>query len=270
MTVYKSERLDDSGGRYYLDHEDKEYISITTLLSKYEDKSGLQMWTNKIGEEEAIRIRNEAALRGKNTHSEVEAFFNTKHTGIAGVAEYGRHAQAAIEKFYSKVQPVREEGVLLFEPYKNVRVAGRFDQLLHIPENTFRYCDSQDYVLPGNVIVDLKTKDKQPRLDKLDYIVKHLMQISAYAKMLNAAEGIDIKGGCIVFAVALKTKACCKILHIDREAIDFYWKFVYNMLLDFYSIQPIKQTWKEIVQEASCTYDFVNDCFIDYTPREIY
>lgn len=270
MTVYKGERTDDSGKRVYLDDKQNEYVSITTLLSAYEDKSGLTAWSERIGAEEAIRIRDEAAKRGTRTHSEVEAFFNSKHTGIAGVAEFSSHASVAIDKFYSKVEPVREEGVVLWEPYKDVRVAGRFDQLLHIPAETFRYCDTNDYVLPGNVIVDLKTKDKQPRLDKIDYIVKHLMQISSYAKMLMATQNIEIKGGCIVYAVALKTKNCCRILHIDEDCMQFYWDKVLNMLLDYYGIQSMKQTWRDIVKEASCTYDFIVDQFISYEPREIY
>lgn len=268
MTQYKGELI-DKGRRIYLDHNDKEYISVTTLLSHYEDKTHLNNWSQRIGEDEANRIRDEAALRGKNTHSQIETYFNNKHSNNDEVVEFNKYATAAVEKFYSRVQPVKEEGVLLWEPFHNIRVGGRFDQLLYLPPNTFTYCGTDEYVLPGNVIVDLKTKDKQPRLDKLDFIVKHLLQIATYAKMLNATEQIEVKGGCIVYAVALKTKSCCKILHIDKECIDFYWSKVVDMLLDFYGVQSMKQTWRDIIREACYTYDFITNDFISYEPREI-
>lgn len=268
-TEYKGERLDDNGRRFYTDQFDNDYVSVTTLLSKYEDKSGLTDWINRIGKDEADRIRDESAERGKIAHSQIEDFFDNLRKGTEPKQSYDGHALAAINGFYSKVTPVREEGVLLWEPRQNARLAGRFDQIVNLPDNSFLYRNCSEPVSGGLLIADLKTKDKQPRLDKLEYILKHLLQISTYAAMLKANEGLDIKGGCIVYAVNLKRKKCCRVVHIDKESMDFYWSKTYEMLLDYYGIKRYTQTWKELADEASCTYDFLAGRFISYEPKEI-
>jgi hypothetical protein len=61
-------------GRLYIDSEDKLYISTTSLLSIYEDKTGLNAWIAKLGEEEAIKQRDEAANRGTLAHLDIEDF----------------------------------------------------------------------------------------------------------------------------------------------------------------------------------------------------
>ena len=90
--------------------------------------------------------------------------------------------------------------------------------------------------------------------------------------MLNSdiSQNLNISGACIVYAVVLKTKEVCKVLHIDKKAIDFYWSHVYNMLLDYYGIQPMTLSWGDIIKEATCSYDFIYNQFIDYEPKEIY
>lgn len=271
---YGSENTSTGGSRVYLDTEGREYVSITTLLSKYEDKTILNNWVNRVGEEQADVVREDACERGKLAHSSIEAYFQQNTISLPLPLDShildNRFARVAIDTFYSKVEPIQEEGVVFGEPYPGARLAGRFDQLLHIPDKTFRFVHDNEYVKPKNVIVDLKTKVKSPRLDKLDFILKHLLQISAYATLLNSSQSFNISGGCIVYAVALKTKEVCKVLHIDKECIDFYWKHVYDMLLDYYGIQPMKKTWKDIIREAGCSYDFVSDSFVDYEPKEIY
>ena len=269
--TYTGEITHESGKRLYLDEKGREYTSVTTLLSNYEDKSFLDSWKERIGEEEANRIRDAAALRGTIAHSQIESYFEAQRSNtVAEFSGSSPYATAAIDKFYSRVSPVREEDVVLWEPYPGCRLAGRFDQLIYLPENTFRYCDTDEEVAPGVVICDLKTKDKQPRLDKIDFVIKHLLQISTYAKMLSVTQGVDIVGGCVVFAVVLKTKTACRIIRIDKEDMEFYWGKVFDMLLDFNGIAPLTQTWSELIDEASCHYDFLTGQFSSHKPREIF
>lgn len=255
----------EDGTRIYV-KDKKNYVSITTLLSRYEDKTTLNSWKQRIGLEEANRISSEAASRGTITHGQIENFYGFNPENIA---PYNPYANIAIEKFYSKVTAIDLESVVFYEHESGARVAGRYDQLLEIQENTFQYKESDTFVPGGLVIADLKTKDKQPRLDKIDYIFKHLLQISAYAKILEQTEGKAITGACIIYAIKLKTKECCRVFYLNKEKIDFYWLCVQNILLDFFKKQSLTHTWKEMIALANCTFDLKTDMFIDYLPREI-
>ena len=55
-------------GRFYDCHGHK-LPSVTSILSKTkEDNDGIKRWIERVGEEEANRIRQEAAIRGTNMH----------------------------------------------------------------------------------------------------------------------------------------------------------------------------------------------------------
>ena len=55
-------------GRFYDCHGHK-LPSVTSILSKTkEDNDGIKQWIERVGEEEANRIRQEAAIRGTNMH----------------------------------------------------------------------------------------------------------------------------------------------------------------------------------------------------------
>lgn len=50
------------------------YPSVSTVLSETGDKSGLEKWRAKVGEEEATRITEAAAERGRMMHSIIESY----------------------------------------------------------------------------------------------------------------------------------------------------------------------------------------------------
>src|SRR6056300_420771 len=72
-TTIKAETL-ETGRTYFT--PDGDYASITTLLGKTADKTWLQAWIDKVGEEEARRVSKEATDRGTIVHEIAEHYFN--------------------------------------------------------------------------------------------------------------------------------------------------------------------------------------------------
>ena len=55
-------------GRYYVVNENIQLPSVTTILGEMTDKSGIEKWKKRIGEEKANKISNDAADRGTFMH----------------------------------------------------------------------------------------------------------------------------------------------------------------------------------------------------------
>lgn len=80
---------DGSGRRYAWNGS--EYSSVTTILSKFEDKAFLAGWKKRVGAEEAERIRDTASTHGSNTHNALENHFKCHHDHL--LVQENRHLQ---------------------------------------------------------------------------------------------------------------------------------------------------------------------------------
>ena len=111
------------GPRRFYSIAGKNYPSITTCLSDY-DKEALQEWIDRVGPEEAERIKKQAARRGKRVHEGVECFvrgidFNAGNPLVAqGVAKIARVLSERMDRVYGIE-------TALYSDY--LRVAGRTD-----------------------------------------------------------------------------------------------------------------------------------------------
>ena len=68
----KISRDQSTGIRLYKTPEDHLVPSVTTILSKTKDMSGLQKWEDRVGKKRAEKIRNEAASTGTSMHKFLE------------------------------------------------------------------------------------------------------------------------------------------------------------------------------------------------------
>ena len=59
---YTSLKKEDGESRLYLTPDGESLPSVTTILSKAKDRSGLKKWRQRVGEEEAERIMRELSL----------------------------------------------------------------------------------------------------------------------------------------------------------------------------------------------------------------
>lgn len=256
--------INDKGLRVYTDANGLDYISCTSLLGLYEDQSGLRIWEEKLGIEEANRQRDEAAERGTYAHELVEWYLNApldkRHELELECPSV--YAKNAIKGFYSNVVPLEMEEVLLFNDGK-VRFAGRFDQIVEFPDGTFCFEDGT-YVPGGRVMVDLKTKAQSKGI-KHTFIFKHLLQASAYIVAKEAQSGIKLDGAVIVFSYPRS----CKKVYLSRYSVDKYWDVYYKLLSDYYSIKPLTESWNYLSSRMEYAWCDKTLSFESYTADTI-
>ena len=88
---YAALKREDGETRLYLTPDGESLPSVTTILSKAKDRSGLKKWRQRVGEKEAERIMRESAQIGTALHLYIERLVNKKGykdlTKIVKIAE---------------------------------------------------------------------------------------------------------------------------------------------------------------------------------------
>lgn len=74
----------DDGTRYYVTPNGKRLPSVTTVLSELSKKS-IDNWIQRVGQEEANRIRRRATDRGTKLHSLVEKYLKNENNIFEGI-----------------------------------------------------------------------------------------------------------------------------------------------------------------------------------------
>ena len=77
FTLEELEADTTENGRFYTTPSGQILPSITTVLS-VKNKSGLDAWRKRVGEEEANRVMNQASLRGTAVHQLAEDYVNNE------------------------------------------------------------------------------------------------------------------------------------------------------------------------------------------------
>ena len=180
LTELEADTTDN--GRFYTTPSGEILPSITTVLS-VQNKSGLDAWRKRVGEEEANRVMNQASLRGTAVHQLAEDYVNNEK-------DWSKGAMPANVFTFNTVKPVLDEHMdniwIQEAPLYSERlsVAGRVD------------CIAEwDGVLP---IIDYKTS-KRPKPRK--YVESYFIQEAAYAAMFYERTGVPIKQIVTVIAV---------------------------------------------------------------------
>lgn len=177
----KLKRMDLPTGRVYtLDGTDP-VPSVTTILSETKDKTHLDAWAERVGQEEANRIKNEAATVGTHMHSVVERLLlnrplETPRTWLQ-VKGY-RMGYLLVETFMPNVDEVWGTEIPLLYPTK---YAGTSD------------CIGIYKGKPS--IIDFKQAN---RMKKRAWIEDYFVQLAAYAEAHNKQHGTDINQGVIL------------------------------------------------------------------------
>lgn len=171
------ERIDHPTGRKYVTNGTP-VPSVTTILSKTKDTSGIDQWVKSVGVAEAERIKVEASTLGSAMHDNLEKY-------ILGQPMTGQYmskvlADVIIKGGLSKVDEVWGTEVAVFS--KDL-YAGTTD-LVGIHHGT-------------PAIMDFKNslKDK-----KKEWIEDYFMQLCAYSMAHNEMYGTDIRKGVVMIA----------------------------------------------------------------------
>ena len=152
--------------------------SVTTILSKTKDQTGLNAWKARVGEQEAQRIVTEAAGVGTALHNNLEKF-------LAGEKRVPGNNLV-------HVQANKMADIIIENGIADVDEVWGIEQGLYYPE---MYSGTTDLcgVYKGNpAIMDFKQTNKPKKKERVD---DYYLQMAAYATAHNKVYGTDIREG---------------------------------------------------------------------------
>ena len=178
-TYVRGTQAMEHGSRIY-DFNGMRMPSVTTILSKTKDQSFLTAWKNRVGHENAERIKNVSSNRGTAMHKFLEK--HIEDVGYDDLTTLGREAKAMANK-------IIEDGLSQVSEYYGSEV------MLYYPD---LYAGSTDLVCRHDgmeTIVDFKQAN---RPKKEEWIEDYYLQIAAYAMAHDSVHGSNIQQGVIM------------------------------------------------------------------------
>ena len=172
-------RTTEHGSRTYDVHGTK-LPSVTTILDKTKDKSYLDKWRAKVGDEEAERIKNLYSKRVTSMHKFIEKHITGE--GYDDLTEIGQQAKPMAQK-------IIDIGLTPITEYYGSEVSLYYPGL---------YAGSTDLVCIHNgkeTIIDFKQANRPKRED---WIQDYFLQIGAYAMAHDHVHGSNIEQGVIM------------------------------------------------------------------------
>lgn len=171
----------DGETRLYETPQGNRYPSVTTVLGKMTDKSALEAWKKRVGEDEAARVSSRAASRGTNIHTMCEKYILGEEIDTSMPHNMLMFNQ--IKKVLdARVDMIRATECTLFSDH--LRVAGTTDLVANFDGRLS--------------IIDYKTSSK---LKRKDWIESYFLQASLYSFMLWEMENIAVKDIVIIIGV---------------------------------------------------------------------
>jgi hypothetical protein len=159
--------------------------SVTTILSRTKDQTGLQLWRESVGVDRADFICNLASFRGTRHHDAIERYLLD---GTEPAFDYlNTPYWKSTRSFLNRIRkPLVTEGSV----YHPLRYAGAFDCIAYMDD---------DEAQPS--LLDWKTADKLRNPVKM---YEYSLQVAAYTAAANYVykpQGLDIKRAFIVVAL---------------------------------------------------------------------
>ena len=177
---YADLKRQDGAVRLYLTPDGESLPSVTTVLSKTKDKSGLDRWRKRVGEKTAEKIIADSSQIGTALHLYIEHYVN-KHA-YKDLTEIGRKAEAM-------AQVIIEQGL------KDIDEVWGSEVHLYYPGKYAGTTDMVGLYKGRPAIIDFKQTNK-PK--KREWIQEYLMQLAAYAHAHNHLFDTEIDQGVIL------------------------------------------------------------------------
>lgn len=163
-----------NGVRYYQTPQGKLYPSITTVLSKTSDMSGLDEWRERVGNDVAEQIMREAQIHGTMTHKLCEDYLNNKESE-EDFADIPKSHFEKLKPYLHKMNNIRGIELPLYSD--ELEIAGT--------------CDCIAEYNGDLSIIDFKTS-KSRLVEHYDKVQKYFMQATAYSLMWKERTGTEI------------------------------------------------------------------------------
>ena len=210
-----SMRTSIEGKRHY-EITGKKLPSVTTILSATKSQEAIDSinrWKARVGEDQATRVKDQAASRGTNMHHHLEKYIlGEGHKDLTDEGQVaGDMAQVIIDKGLGDLSEIWGSEVTLYYPGL---YAGATDLV-----GVYDYEDS---------IVDFKQSNKPKRKE---WIEDYFMQLGAYAMAHNQVYNTEITQGVVLMCTPdyyfqkfqIKGKEFIKYQHKFLERVDKYY-----------------------------------------------
>lgn len=204
-----------NGKRHYVTPEGYKYPSVTTVLSEMSDKSGIEEWRKRVGEEEANRVTTKATIRGTKIHAMCEDYIQSQQTvDPSEIMPVDTMMFKQIKEVLdSKVNNIRAIECPLYS--NHLKVAGRCDLIAEYDGVT--------------AIIDYKTSKS---LKREDWIQNYFKQAALYSYMLWEMTGEKAKDIVIIIAIENSNKA-----QVIRKKAQDYVMDAAKMVKDYHKKQ---------------------------------
>ena len=199
-----------NGKRHYDVGTEEKLPSVTTILSSTqseEKKDSLARWKQKVGENKADQIRDQAAERGTIMHRIIEGhLLGQRH---ANLSDLGQNAGTMAQK-------IIDEGL-----------EGRMDEIwgseitIYYPGLFAGATDLAGIYEGRESIIDFKQSNK---LKRKEWIEDYFIQLAAYALGHNYVYNTSIQSGTILMCT--KDNYFQKFIVTDGEFQQYMWKWL--------------------------------------------
>ena len=177
---YSDLKRQDGAVRLYLTPDGESLPSVTTVLSKTKDKSGLDQWRKRVGEKTAEKIIADSARIGTALHLYIEHYVNGH--GYKDLTDVGKKAQTMAQ-------------VIIDEGLKDVTEIWGSEVHLYYPGKYAGTTDMVGLYKGRPAIIDFKQTNK-PK--KREWVQDYLMQLAAYAHAHNNLFNTEIDQGVVL------------------------------------------------------------------------
>ena len=271
------ERIEENGQRFYqgeIKNKNLKGISVTSLISAFEDKSWMKRWWYNLGksvaeenatDEEiynlgkkiASEISTEASLHGTAQHEQAEFM-------LSGVSGYETAKQTSLpsklgEFLEKNISPVVHtdfpnnkgcEVKILYEKYNNT-IGGTTDIVCNLKLDNLYFYDTKEkltnvYGVDSIQCVGDYKFPKKPKYEKDN--IRYYLQLPAYRAGLKYSYDLDVDFGLLI--IAPRSTEMLYLWLLEKEVMDYYYK-VFDEMLYLYSGNNCELfSWNYFVEKA--------------------
>ncbi len=168
------EQINSPSGRLYVTPEGNSYPSVTTIIGAMSDKTWLNEWRDRVGEEQANRTAGHSANRGTAVHLLCEKYVLNQDIDLKKEMPLNKKIFFQMKDLLINVDNIYSSEVRLYSD--KLKVAGTVDLVAQ-----YKGLDS---------IIDFKTSTG---LKSKEDIVGYFIQVAIYAYMFWERTGILCK-----------------------------------------------------------------------------
>lgn len=174
-------------GRVYITPEGNRYPSITTILSATTSKEHLEVWRQKIGEEQADKIVRRSSRRGTDLHLVCEKYLLNEMSPLKL-----KSLMPHVKELFFKIKPFIDT---------SLNKVYALEQVLY--SNKMKMAGRTDCICEWNGVLSILDFKNSLKMKREEYIQDYFLQCTAYSLMFEELVGTPIEQIVVLIGVEL-------------------------------------------------------------------